>query len=225
MTPRQLKDKNLLCDENFSILNLNIRSCQKNFDKIKECLKEIEHYFTIIGVSETHLKEKPTQYYDLPGYNFEYTNRVDRGKGGVVMYVSQLINYKVRKDLNKTTPNFEYCFIEIDRNNQKNIVAGVIYQSFTSIDYFIHELNTIIEIVSNKKKKGTYIMGEFDIDLLKEEIYRKIHDYLNMILSYSMLPTITKPTRITENSATLIDNILTNNYDVASAILVTARYK
>ena len=36
-----------------------------------------------------------------------------------------------------------------------------------------------------------------------------------------MLPTITKPTRITENSATLIDNILTNNYDVASDILVT----
>ena len=61
LTPRQLKDKNLLCKEKFSILNLNIRCLQKKFDKIKECLKEIEHYFTIIGVSETHLKEKPTQ--------------------------------------------------------------------------------------------------------------------------------------------------------------------
>ena len=220
LTPRQLKDKNLLSDEKFSILNLNIRSLRKNFDKIKECLKEMEHYFTIIGVSETHLKEKPTQYYDMPGYNFEYTNRVDRGKGGVGMYVSQLIEYKVRKDLNKTTPNFESCFIEIDRRNKKNIVVGVIYRSFTSIDYFIHEMNPIIETISNENKE-IYIMGDFNIDLLKEEKYRQIHDYLNMILSYSMLPTITKPTRITENSATLIDNILTNNYDVASAILVT----
>ena len=151
----------------------------------------------------------------MPDYNFEYTNRVDHGKGGVGMYVSQLINYKIRKDLNKTTPNFESCFIEIDRNNQKNIVASAIYRSFTSIDHFIHELNTIMEIVSNENKEIN-IMGDFNIDLLKEEIYRQIHDYLNMILSY---PTITKPTRITENSATLFDNILKN--DVASAILVT----
>jgi len=46
--------------------------------------------------------------------------------------------------------------------------------------------------------------------------------YLDLIYSYSLMPTIYKPTRITKTSATLIDNILTNNENILhSAILLT----
>ena len=53
-------------------------------------------------------------------------------------------------------------------------------------------------------------MGDFNIDLLKDNIDRPVHDYIDFIYSYSLIPTIYKPTRITEKTATCIDNILTN---------------
>ena len=65
-------------------------------------------------------------------------------------------------------------------------------------------------------------MGDFNIDLLKTDIQRPIHDYLEFILSYPMLLTIYKPTRITATTTTCIDNILTNNEDIIqSTILLT----
>ena len=65
-------------------------------------------------------------------------------------------------------------------------------------------------------------MGDYNIDLLKDDSDRPTHDYLDFIYSYCIIPSILKPTRITETSATIIDNILTNcDNELATAILVT----
>ena len=65
-------------------------------------------------------------------------------------------------------------------------------------------------------------MGDFNIDLLKDDVHRPIHDYLDLVFSHSLIPTIYKHTRITEHIATIIDNILTNTDNIAeSAIIVT----
>ena len=65
-------------------------------------------------------------------------------------------------------------------------------------------------------------MGDFNIDLLKDDTSRPIHDYIDFIYSKSLIPTIYKPTRIIETTATLIDNILTNcENNQKSAIIVT----
>ena len=50
------------------------------------------------------------------------------------------------------------------------------------------------------------LWGDFNIDLLKADIHRPIHGYLELLYSYSRLPTIYKSTRITESTATIIDN-------------------
>ena len=88
-----------------NFLNINIRSLSKKFDALKELLKSTECKFDVIGISETHLKEKPNDLYNIDGYNIEYTNRTTRGKGGVCMYVcmyvSDNLKYKLRYDLCK----------------------------------------------------------------------------------------------------------------------------
>ena len=76
-----------------TLLNVNIRSIGKNLDTLKLCLKTLDHKFTVIGLSETHLKDKPLDYYQLPGYNFEYVNRVDREKGGVGIFIANNVKY------------------------------------------------------------------------------------------------------------------------------------
>ena len=57
-------------------------------------------------------------------------------------------------------------------------------------------------------------MGDFNINLLHAETSRYAYDFLISLKSFSFIPTIDKPTRVYNNSATLIDNILTNKVDV-----------
>ena len=63
----------------------------------------------------------------------------------------------------------------------------------------------------NKSKGIYYIVGDFNINLLNSNNNTVIKSYSNMIYSQGCLPIITQPTRITENSSTLIDHVYTNN--------------
>ena len=54
-------------------------------------------------------------------------------------------------------------------------------------------------------------MGDFNIDLLKVSAHS--NNVLNFMFSSSFYPIITKPTRITETTATLTDNIYVNKHD------------
>ena len=57
-------------------------------------------------------------------------------------------------------------------------------------------------------------MGDFNINLLHVETSRYAYDFLLSLQSFLFIPTIDKPTSVYSNSATLIDNILTNKVDV-----------
>ena len=137
------------------------------------------------------------------------------------MYISNHIKYKLRKDLCVANTNYESCFIEVENLNGKNALVGVIYRAHTSIDDFIHDIDIIYDKITSENKLS-YIMGDFNIDLLKDDVHRPIHDYLDLVYSHSLIPTIYKPTRITEHTATIIDNIITNTDNIVEcAINVT----
>ena len=53
-------------------------------------------------------------------------------------------------------------------------------------------------------------MGDFNIDILKSNNKYSV-DFLQVFYSSQLLPLIDKPTRLSARSATLIDNIFTNN--------------
>ena len=65
------------------------------------------------------------------------------------------------------------------------------------------------------------IADDFNMNLLDYEKCKKIQEFLNLIYENSMITTINKPTRVTRQSATSIDHILTNcfvNFDFKTAI-------
>ena len=53
------------------------------------------------------------------------------------------------------------------------------------------------------------LCGDFNIDLLNKDGNNST-SFLNTMYSLSLLPIISEPTRITDNSATLIDNFFIN---------------
>ena len=58
------------------------------------------------------------------------------------------------------------------------------------------------------------MVGDFNIDLLKAEYCNHSQNFLQILQSFSFLPTIDRPTRVYGNSATLIDNRLITCLDM-----------
>ena len=65
----------------------------------------------------------------------------------------------------------------------------------------------------DRENKICYLMGDFDIDLLQSETCDIANKFSEQLFTSCFYPIISKPTRITEHTATLIDNIFTNNID------------
>jgi hypothetical protein len=84
----------------------------------------------------------------------------------------------------------------------------------SSIDLFNDRINDILNTV-NKENKIFYLMGDLNIDFLKSEQHKPTSNFVDTIYSHSVFPVITKPTRVTDTTATLIDHILTNNLDTS----------
>ena len=87
---------------------------------------------------------------------------------------------------------------------------GIIYRPPNSkYDEFEKALREILSKV-DRENKPCYLMGDFNIDLLKYENCSFANRFFNQLTSSAFLPLITKPTRLTEHTATLIDNIFCN---------------
>ena len=56
--------------------------------------------------------------------------------------------------------------------------------------------------------------GDFNIYLLKHETHNNTNQFLDTMQRLGLYPIIDKPTRITDSSTTLIDNIFTNELSV-----------
>ena len=54
-------------------------------------------------------------------------------------------------------------------------------------------------------------MGDFNLDLLQYNHHVPTQEFIDSLFSHAFFPLISNPTRLTSYSATLIDNIFTNN--------------
>ena len=82
----------------------------------------------------------------------------------------------------------------------------------TDISMFSAKMNEILEILESEKKE-IYLLGDFNINLLNYNSHGKTKEFLDMMYSFNIYPLITKPTRISANRASLIDNIYTNTFE------------
>ena len=67
----------------------------------------------------------------------------------------------------------------------------------------------------------TILCGDFNIDLMKTE-NKDTKNLVDLVRSYNLEATINKPTRIFNNSATLIDNIFINTNEYESGVVYSS---
>lgn len=115
----------------FSMFHVNIRSIPKNLNNLLCYLETLSHKFTVIGLSESWLKEENFELFNIPGYNAEHNYRPIRAGGGVSMYINEDVEYSVRSDLCLMNSYIECVFIEIDKDilqKDNNAIFGVLYR-------------------------------------------------------------------------------------------------
>ena len=183
--------------------------------------------FSIIGVSETWLTPTNIAQCELDNYKLITCNRINRQGGGVALYIRNNIDFVELTDLGINDDNIcQSLFIEFLISNHKVVyyVTDIIYRPPNAdVIFFNDYLDKTFNYLNKSNKLISYLMGDFNINLLNMEENSITRDFFEIMTSYSYLPTIFRPTRVTSYTATLIDNCFTNNYEHSadSGILIT----
>lgn len=198
----------------FSTFHLNIRSLSRNSDKFIHYLSSLKHDFSIIALSETWLTEDSKENFKIPKYNSVHHVRENRSGGGVSLFIHVDYEFKIRDDLSLKSDGAEVesVFVELfGVSGRKNVIVGVIYRPPASvIRDFNDSLSISLDLINNEDKL-CYILGDFNINLFKNKLDTITGEFLNILYSSYFFSLIHESTRVKENSATLIDNILTNS--------------
>ena len=201
------------------LFHMNIKSLPKHHNELKIYLDSLHVTFSFITLSETWLDEFKHELYDINGYCFEHRYRTARKGGGVTLAIKNGIPYISRCDIEYFDREMESLFIEIDKDvfgTPSSIVIGVIYRMpDSSVDMFSNRMNDVMNTIQNERKL-CYILGDLNIGFLKHDEHRPTSTFLDVLYTYNVFPVISKPTRVTKNTATLIDHILINNIDVST---------
>ena len=224
-SPVELENKLKDTSEFLSVLSLNCQSLNAKFDEIilfLEQLKVFSFEFSAICFQESWLKDD----IDLSLYHIQNYSCVTQGyhcskHGGLVIYLHNKYNYELYP-ISEKSDIWEGMFIKILNNvNNKSILLGNIYRppkdnyTIETIQRFIDEFSSVLNDIV-KQKSILIITGDFNINLLDINEKQIFREYFEILLSYGMFPTISLPTRITQNSATLIDQMFTNSDEKCS---------
>ena len=191
------------------LLHLNIKSLPRHYDAPIEYLTLSDFEFSCLGISETWLNECKVPLHDIPGYATVSKYRPDKRRGGVSLYIRHEIPFTIKQDVDCFDCELESICIEIHQNvfqTSSNVVIGLIYRMpDASVEIFTERITDILNVI-DREKKMICLINVLNIDLFKCESHKPTSTALDILYSHSVFPLITKPTRVTENTATLIDH-------------------
>lgn len=148
--------------------------------------------------------------------------RTNKKGGGVALYIDKSNDSKPVSYLSFAIDNIMECItVEIEMDKSKNIIISCIYRTQGScIDTCRVKLSELYDGINNKKT--VFVCGDVNIDLFNPLENNPTTEFINTMYSMTLYPSITRPSRITSHSATLIDNIFTNVMDrnIVSGLLI-----
>ena len=219
----------LMHDYKYGALHLNIHSLPSKFGQLRntiEILREDKVNIDFILLCETFLTNANADKFPIPGYNFVHKSRSSLSKGGVAMYISDQYNFIERHDLCiNVEGEYESVIVEIEpRHGTKKILVSEIYRVPNT-----NERETVARYENMVSKMcdthcDLVIGTDQNMDYMKVDSNTNVSDLLDVFITNGVLPTITRPTRITHTSATLIDNmyVKSNAYENVHSRILTS---
>ena len=197
-----------------SICHHNVCSLSKNFDQLNTFLTELDIDFDLIGITESRISKTNFSPINiaLANYAIEQTT-TESNAGGALLYINRKHSHKIRKDIKLYKPHkTESVFVEVIMPKRTNIIVGCIYRHpDNNIDDFnTNYLRPVLQKLSKESSKNIFLLGDFNIDLVKFNSCSSVCNFLDELSSSCFMPQIFFPSRITGSIKTLIDNIFCN---------------
>ncbi|XP_046675445.1 uncharacterized protein LOC124364198 [Homalodisca vitripennis] len=149
--------------------------------------------------------------------------RVSSTRGGSCILVKKGTQFIERNDLIVSLKEdfvFESCCIAIP--NESQLVISIYHNTNKSnVDGFLIKLEKLFKALKRESKRNhVYITSDFNIDILEScRDYNLRNRFLNLLISYGYTYNFKMPTRVTKETMSCIDNIITNNRVKQSKLL------
>ena len=155
---------------------------------------------------KTWLRKDTTKFVNIPNYTLLSNERVGKKGVGVGILMRDGLKFRQRPDLEIDSIAMENVVAEL-KGDKNNIILASCYRAPNSNQTdFLTSYNKLLSKL-NKETNFVLIGLDHNLDLLKSNQHRNTHEFLENNIENQMLPCITKPTRVTHTSASLIDNI------------------
>ena len=193
-------------------IHLNINNILSKIDELRVIAKKSRA--SVIGITESKLdKTVLDEEINIDGYELARSDR-NRHGGGAACYIRNDISFSVRGDFSSEIENI---FLDIFLPKTKPILIGILYRP-PDQSGFLDKLPTAISKTSCFDNQEVYILGDLNINLINNQKHTPngIKQYQEFCSLHGLKQLITSPTRVTENSSSLLDHVLTTFTDRVS---------
>jgi hypothetical protein len=199
------------------LLGLNIRGLTSHIDDFALALESNKLDPSIITLYEHWLSPDSLSVVNkLNGYSLiaNYNRQASR-HGGVCILMKSHIQGKPCPSLGEDSTDFifECTAAEFVFNSEHKTVRCVVVALYRTPDsdfeVFMVKFDKLLEKLSRMNRSNMFfICGDFNVDLLLST--NRSRRFLNVVHSYNFHTVFKNATRITNSSATCIDNVITN---------------
>ncbi|KAI5726683.1 hypothetical protein M8J76_006735 [Diaphorina citri] len=163
----------------------------------------------MLCMSETRLSETEMKNINLEGFSLMSCYKRDTMEGGgVAIFVRDSLLSDFEELKLKTQPcdlHFEFCAVE---NKKSNSVFICVYRSNNPRSNLMTFLEKLDMLLGEVHTRNIFLMGDFNINILV--LSPVTAEFTGILNSFNLVPLINAHTRVTDSSATCIDNIFTN---------------
>ena len=204
-------------------MSLNCQSLNAKFPQIKLLLDtfgEQNKPIHVLCLQETWIENSDQidmAQFHIDNYHLVTKNKYASAHGGLAFYIHKSWNFKIRQDTTES-PLWEEMFVDIIDPNSPSNVKFCMGNFYRPPHTTVAQLKPFIRYFSQKltelnSNNIAFVCGDYNINLLSVHSDEHSGSYFDGVLSSGFLPSITLPTRLSDNS-TLIDNIFVKKQDI-----------
>eukprot|EP00794_Sanderia_malayensis_P020943 gene20943-22996_t len=222
-TPELFSDiKKFARSRGLKIFHQNVRGLS-GFGKIEQLrllLTKTNKDIQFLGITETHLNNGILdEELQISGYRFERKDREKGPCGGTAVYIRDDIQWQRRKDLEVN--GVECLWIELFIKNSRSVLLGVIYRPPDTSKYLNKDFDAKCEDMLNiilSEDKEVIMTGDLNCNYKKRTENKALKEIIKM---NGLDQVIKESTRVTQDTSTLIDVVLTTHSTRISKSIVS----
>ena len=202
-----------------SILNVNIRCLNTNFQLLLAFLKTVKIPISVIILTETHADATSIQLYNLNDYRKTFINRDSYG-GGLVAYLHNSLEFSVVPRFTGITDTHETLFLNLKCPGIKPVSIQILC-AYVPHRQFLRAFTQFLESMpKNIFRKKLIIAGDVNVCELRDRSLPSYREFEIFLISKNFSQLIKFPTFLSYNLNPSILDHLWSNMDIPSQTFV-----